>query len=424
IQLSQAGAPAPYLWVDAFNLAWAWDDTQERSVTVDANYEWTASVSDDSHWIITPAADGKSLTIAPQSKYNNTSQTLHASVYVRSKGIERIIDINHKHRDPDTNLKLDVTDLKWDWNATDAKSVKVTANYEWTASVSDEAHWVLTPAADGKSLAIAPKAQNQTETSCTATVTVTCREKELTIQCRQGGYFVLDGHEYVDLGLTRGDIYGQSDPDAGKKVVFAKMNIGAEKETDFGYYFRWGEQQGWIVTGDGYVSLNETNCVQAGTGNKWNDQSWKLRDSRVTNTDVPDICGKINQGPVNGIIYGDAATYNWGGRWRMIDGTLLNKLQGNMGSLTIGSVTLKISYDTEKGVVAISNEELGTSVKFPISSYIASGARWDTSVYSWTTAVSTQSILDFLALKVNAQSIGINAFNSYYALPVRPVAEF
>jgi hypothetical protein len=37
-----------------------------------------------------------------------------------------------------------------------------------------------------------------------------------------------NGHEYVDLGLPSG-------------TLWATMNIGAESQTEFGSYFKWGE---------------------------------------------------------------------------------------------------------------------------------------------------------------------------------------
>lgn len=41
-----------------------------------------------------------------------------------------------------------------------------------------------------------------------------------------------NGYEYVDLGLPSG-------------TLWAKMNVGAESETDYGLYFAWGETQGY-----------------------------------------------------------------------------------------------------------------------------------------------------------------------------------
>lgn len=42
-----------------------------------------------------------------------------------------------------------------------------------------------------------------------------------------GGVYSL-GYTYVDLGLTSG-------------TLWAKCNVGAEKETDYGFYFQWGD---------------------------------------------------------------------------------------------------------------------------------------------------------------------------------------
>ena len=42
-----------------------------------------------------------------------------------------------------------------------------------------------------------------------------------------GGVYSL-GYTYVDLGLT-------------SRTLWAKCNVGAEKETDYGFYFQWGD---------------------------------------------------------------------------------------------------------------------------------------------------------------------------------------
>ncbi|MCF0173783.1 MAG: hypothetical protein HUJ95_00435, partial [Bacteroidales bacterium] len=49
------------------------------------------------------------------------------------------------------SLEVAPTELFWEWNDTKAQNVTVTANYDWTAEVSDEANWTITPANDGKS---------------------------------------------------------------------------------------------------------------------------------------------------------------------------------------------------------------------------------------------------------------------------------
>ena len=49
-----------------------------------------------------------------------------------------------------------------------------------------------------------------------------------------GSSYEFNGHEYVDLGLPSG-------------TLWAKMNVGAESETDGGLYFAWGETQGYAI---------------------------------------------------------------------------------------------------------------------------------------------------------------------------------
>ena len=46
-----------------------------------------------------------------------------------------------------------------------------------------------------------------------------------------------NGHEYVDLGLPSGRLW-------------AKCNIGAESETDYGLYFAWGSNVGYAANGN------------------------------------------------------------------------------------------------------------------------------------------------------------------------------
>lgn len=77
----------------------------------------------------------------------------------------------------------------------------------------------------------------------------------------------LDGHEYVDLGLS---------------VKWATCNIGASSPEDYGDYFAWGE----VSPKSEYT---EENCITSGKC-------------------IDDIAGDS--------LY-DAARANWGGSWRL-----------------------------------------------------------------------------------------------------------
>jgi len=91
-----------------------------------------------------------------------------------------------------------------------------------------------------------------------------------------------NGYEWVDLGLTSG-------------TRWAAMNVGANKAEDYGNYYAWGETTtketySWNAYLDGNIS-GKPDC---GT-------------DKDALKDVTDIAGTQY----------DAATANWGGKWRM-----------------------------------------------------------------------------------------------------------
>ena len=94
------------------------------------------------------------------------------------------------------------------------------------------------------------------------------------------------GYEYVDLGLPSG-------------LKWAKCNVGAEKETDYGYYFQWGE------------TTPDTNCTW-GTYEHCNRSETTLRKYNTSSS--------YGENPDNTITLeteDDAATQIMGGDWRM-----------------------------------------------------------------------------------------------------------
>lgn len=170
----------------------------------------------------------------------------------------------------------------------------------------------------------------------------------------------INGFNYIDLGITRKDVYGSDCANPDKRIVFAECNVGAENETDCGYCFRWGEQNGWkdgvqqprLGTADINISLGDSQS------------EWKPCKS----DNLIDFQGKINL-DCDGQVYGDAATYNMGAEWKMMDNTLIKALDitHGYGDFTIGSVSLNSSWTTRKGVggVLVKNPKLQTEVFFP-----------------------------------------------------------
>ena len=93
-------------------------------------------------------------------------------------------------------------------------------------------------------------------------------------------------YEYVDLGLPSG-------------LKWAKCNVGAEKETDAGLYFAWGETTGYTAS-------------QVGTDKQfsWSDYKYGNSSSDLT---------KYNQSDGKTVLESadDAASQIMGGDWRM-----------------------------------------------------------------------------------------------------------
>ena len=94
---------------------------------------------------------------------------------------------------------------------------------------------------------------------------------------------VIDGHEYVDMGLPSG-------------TLWATCNIGAESSTDFGDYFAWGETE---------------------PKEEYTDKSYKFFEGykELPGVGCYLLCTNIGE-DICGTEY-DAARVKWGGRWRL-----------------------------------------------------------------------------------------------------------
>lgn len=116
-----------------------------------------------------------------------------------------------------------------------------------------------------------------------------------------------NGHEYVDLGLPSG-------------TLWATMNVGATKSTDYGDYFAWGETSPYYETG--YAQEDPQSHWKTGKSAGYTWSSYKYcNGSYDTQTKY---CNYSSYG-YNGFTDSktvldpedDAASVNWGGSWRM-----------------------------------------------------------------------------------------------------------
>ena len=102
------------------------------------------------------------------------------------------------------------------------------------------------------------------------------------------GWTIDNGPAYVDLGLTSG-------------TKWAKMNVGADSPTDYGYYFAWGETQGYTadqVGTDKQFSVTDYKFNPSGDGSTFTRYN---ADDGITTLELED----------------DAAAAYMGGDWHM-----------------------------------------------------------------------------------------------------------
>lgn len=154
-----------------------------------------------------------------------------------------------------------------------------------------------------------------------------------------------NGYEYVDLRLP-------------SSTVWSTMNVGADKPTDFGLYFQWGDVQGYnaeqIGLGDGQKMF----------ANDFTDYKWHLSGDDFDNDNFTKY---KTEGDVLELD-DDAAHFHMGGSWHMPSSEQIQEL--------INETTSNwIKLDGVNGKLFTSDN--GKSIFIP-----AAGLAWDGSLRS------------------------------------------
>ena len=149
-----------------------------------------------------------------------------------------------------------------------------------------------------------------------------------------------NGHDYVDLGLPNG-------------TLWATMNVGASKPSDYGLYFQWGDTSGYTA---GQVGKDKQF--------NWNDYKFSIDGSssnfsKYNKTDNKNVLD----------LEDDAAHVNMGGDWHMPTPTQISELLSNTTNTWI------TSDDGVSGMTFTSKN--GKSIFIP-----AAGYAWVGSLYS------------------------------------------
>lgn len=244
----------------------------------------------------------------------------------------------------------------------------------------------------------------------------------------------LNGHEFVDFGITCADIYGADCDHPTWHVVFAKTNIGAESEFDSGYYFRWGELCGWDIetaNSDNTINAAVTSATQydkdgSPTNRPWSSSLFSssyVLYARLSENYAYDYCnfqGKTDL-KFGQTTYGDAATYNWGEGWMMMDDNAMVFLS------TSSKVTRETEKDSHNNVTGISYSDGVSTLYIPVGLAIteeklAGSRRQSWGCQGYSTGLTNSNGSPFRYYGSSLYSGGRTHDDRYLGYPIRPYA--
>lgn len=113
-----------------------------------------------------------------------------------------------------------------------------------------------------------------------------------------------NGFEYVDLGLPSG-------------TKWATCNVGADKETDYGFYFAFGETKGY-------------SCFTDAKAFNWSDYKFSVNGSNAKFSKYNDTDGKKVLD-----LCDDAAYIHMGGKWHMPTDEQIKELIKNTENILV-----------------------------------------------------------------------------------------
>ena len=201
-----------------------------------------------------------------------------------------------------------------------------------------------------------------------------------------------NGYDYVDLGLPSG-------------TLWAIMNVGASKPSDFGLYFQWGDTQGYTKE-------------QAEEDKKFNWSDYKWYESGNIDEDNIVLKKYTNEGATLDL-EDDAAHVHMGGDWHIPTPEQYQELIDN----TISKY--KKTQNGVNGILFTSKKDKSKTMFIP-----AAGTVWDGMVsfigdngYIWSSMMSTDSINSGKYLYFNSKKVRLSSTYLSDGLPVRGVID-
>ena len=190
----------------------------------------------------------------------------------------------------------------------------------------------------------------------------------------------------IDLGLPSG-------------LKWANMNIGAEKETDYGKYFQWGDTIGYTdashSTADTYPGGGDSDSLAA-----WDAANLNVGMTNSTKNLKPEV---------------DAATTNMGSNWRM-------PTYEDCSELYLNTNYEYAEINGVKGGKFVNKTDVSKYIFLPFAGVVADGSFENQGTIGaiWSGSISFGSSDVYIVGGVESGIVD-GALNRYFALPVRGV---
>ena len=203
-----------------------------------------------------------------------------------------------------------------------------------------------------------------------------------------------NGFEYVDLELPSG-------------TLWATMNVGASKPSDYGLYFQWGDTNGYAKdqigreSGQKKFEFDYSDYKWYLSGNSYNDDlTFKKYNTKGSKLELED----------------DAAHVNMGGSWHMPSPTQIQELLDN-------TITTWTALNDVHGRLFTSKKDQSKSIFFP-----GANNAWDGSVFGTggggevLSSMSSKKYVDSSqVLSFGSGGVSLNYSERYYGCSVRGV---
>lgn len=195
------------------------------------------------------------------------------------------------------------------------------------------------------------------------------------------GKRMINGHEFVDLGLPSG-------------TLWAAQNMGADTPEQAGEYYAWGEKEVKTV----YNWANYAFCNGTSTSlNRYNtDPAYGAVDNQVELLQADDVANVL-----------------WGGLWRMPTIEQAQELKSKC----------KWALDTARGGFVVTGPN-GNTIFMPMAGYIKGSTKLAVGItgYYWITSISTDYPYNVACLVCEKSSFNLEVPRCY-GRTIRPVAK-